>query len=175
MRRIHGPGRPATVPDRSSGSGQIVPNPRAEEGRGAQQGQSTQSVNAILPTGQACQVLKVNVTEMMLIENGILREIEVPDGAFRRNGVVFLCQRPALAHGLDCAAYRAFTSVLEISGPPEPPIELVNRDYEAIFCAAPYVLERDSEGCVMMKLACVMRLCTPLRVGTGGMLVLGRG
>ena len=128
-------------------------------------------MNAILPTGQKCQVLKVNVAEMTLIEKGIQREIEVPDGDFQQTGIVFLCQKPAMLHSLDSAAYKAFTSILEIGGPPEPPIELVNWSDEVILCAAPYAIEYDSEGCVMMKLACVMRLSTPLRVGSDGMLV----
>ena len=132
-------------------------------------------MNAILPTGQKCQVLKVNVAELLLIGKGIQREIEVPDGEFQQTGIVFLCQKPAMLHSLDSAAYKAFTSVLEIGGPPEPPIELVGRNDEVILYAAPYVLEHDGEGCVMMKLACVMRLSTPLRVGSDVMLVQGNG
>ena len=128
-------------------------------------------MNAILPTGQKCQVLKVNVAEMLLIGKGIQKEIEVPDGEFQQTGIVFLCQKPAMLHSLDSAAYKAFTSVLEIGGPPEPPIELVGRNDEVILYAAPYVLEHDGEGCVMMKLACVMRLSTSLRVGSDVMLV----
>ena len=132
-------------------------------------------MNAILPTGQKCQVLKVNVAEMLLIGKGIQREIEVPNGEFQQTGVVFLCQRPVMPRSLDCMAYKAFTSVLEIGGSPEPPIELVSRNDEMILYAAPYVLEHDGEGCVMMRLACVMRLSTPLRVGSDVMLVHGNG
>ena len=115
------------------------------------------------------------MAELLLIGKGVQREIEVPNGEFQQTGIVFLCQKPAMLHSLDSAAYKAFTSVLEIGGPPEPPIELVGRNDEVILYAAPYVLEHDGEGCVMMKLACVMRLSTLLRVGSDGMLVQKKG
>ena len=132
-------------------------------------------MNFQLPTGERCQVLSVNVVELFLIRKGLMKEIEVRDGEFRPSGVVFFCQAQTELTGLVAAAYGAFASLSEIAGPPELPIEMAKGGDGAIAYAAPYVLDRDSEGCLLMKLSCVMRLCTPWRVGSDGILVQDNG
>lgn len=109
-------------------------------------------MRAYLPEGGECQVLAVNPVELLLITHGCMSEIEVSDPEFPVEGFAVFFQIPSEPDDQFRPAYEVVARLLKMGGHEVPPLRQALLSDGEIWCGSPYVIERDSEGCAMMKL-----------------------
>ena len=113
---------------------------------------------ANLPNGRECQVLAVNPVELLLITDGCMSEIEVSDSEFPEEGYVVFFQIPSEPDDQFRPAYETVARLLKKGGHQVPSLRQALLSDGEIWCGSPYVIERDSEGCALMKLLDVQGL-----------------